>query len=224
MEWAPQSHLFEWITQRGSIREAEVRAIGVQLLQGIYYLHSFDIIYAALKPENVLISTTDQSVQVKLGDFGMYSLFTDDEYRENMTSLTNFCCTAPELLAGRNFDHSIDIWSLGVLLYILLCGYPPYCGPEVRHGKSVRAPFWPALSSLRYEQPLVFHDPHWTTVSPEAKQLLTQMLSLEPSQRPSARDSLQSPWFYEQTPISNEALKYGYASMQEFMKAWRARS
>ena len=116
-----------------------------------------------------------------------------------------------------------DSFSLGVLVYIMLCGYPPFCGPELRTEKAFKIPFWPpSLRAIKFEDNVPFPSPHWDCVSKEAKSFVASLLRVNPKQRMPFGQTVENVWFLGKAP--NEPLKHAVLTLKEFLKLWRART
>lgn len=135
------------------------------------YCHDFDIVHRDLKPENLLLTSKDDDASIKLADFGFAKKIDVDSY-----GLTTACGTpgyvAPEILEGHAYGKAVDIWSVGVITYILLCGYPPF------HDENHNALF-KKIKRGKFQ----FDSPYWDHVSDDAKDLITKMLVTNPNDR-----------------------------------------
>jgi calcium-dependent protein kinase len=174
--------LFEEISNRGSFSEIDAAKIMKQLLSAVNYLHNKNIVHRDLKPENIMmINKNSNNFEIKIIDFGTSKLF------DNKTEkLTKFIGTsyyiAPEVLA-ECYDEKCDIWSCGVILYILFCGYPPFSGAsnlDIYH-------------AIKYSSPNFTSD-EWKEVSKDAIDLITCMLTKNPTKRYSAEQCLNHKW------------------------------
>lgn len=117
--------LFERILKRETINEGEVAGIMKQILSALVYCHSKSVVHRDLKPENVLLDKNEKDPIIKIIDFGTAQIF-DPEHKMTEKSGTPYYI-APEVLK-RRYDSKCDVWSAGVMLYVLLCGYPPFSG------------------------------------------------------------------------------------------------
>ena len=146
-------------------------------------MHKNGYFHRDLKPENLLLQSADNDALIKLADFG----FARRVAIESPNSLTTACGTpgyvAPEILEGRPYGVNVDIWSAGVISYILLCGYPPF------HHEN-QAVLFRKIKSGRFE----FDSPYWDAVSEEAKSFIRRMLTVDPARRATAALLLQDPW------------------------------
>lgn len=174
--------LFDRIIARGHYSEADAAVLVRKICDAVKHCHDRDICHRDLKPENFLFETPAEDAELKVIDFGLSRM--DDGLSAGVmtTRVGTPYYIAPEVL-GRHYDKSCDLWSIGVITYILLCGYPPFYGdtdPEIF--ASVRAG--------RYD----FDSPEWTHVSAEAKDLISRLLLLDPSKRLTADEALRHPW------------------------------
>jgi serine/threonine-protein kinase Chk2 len=125
LELAPEGELFNLIVSRQKFSEEETRHIFVQLFEGLKYLHDRGIVHRDIKPENILVA--DKKLTVKLGDFGLAKIIGEDSFTTTLCGTPSY--VAPEILQEsrrRRYTKAVDIWSLGVVLYICLCGFPPF--------------------------------------------------------------------------------------------------
>lgn len=180
--------LFDRIIARGHYSEADAAVLVRKICDAVKHCHDRDICHRDLKPENFLFETTAEDAELKVIDFGLSRM--DDGLSAGVmtTRVGTPYYIAPEVL-GRHYDKSCDLWSIGVITYILLCGYPPFYGdtdPEIF--ASVRAG--------RYD----FDSPEWTSVSNEAKDLISKLLLVEPSKRLTAQEALRHPWLSGAAP------------------------
>lgn len=153
-----------------------------------------------LKPENLLSSGADDKEVIKIADFGFSKDFTDDKLQ---TSCGSPGYVAPEVLTSESYDKSVDMWSLGVIIYILLCGYPPFYADNApalfKKIMDVKVsgwgffwfPFWPPYAfAHQYD----FDDPSWDEVSEEAKHLIRHLLVKNTEERYTAEQCRNHPW------------------------------
>ena len=124
MEYAPGGELFDYIVASKKLKERDACKFFQQILAGIEYLHKVNIVHRDLKPENLLL---DHEKNIKLVDFGLSNIYKIGEQLK--TACGSPCYAAPEMIAGKRYvPIGVDIWSSGVIMYILLCGYPPFGG------------------------------------------------------------------------------------------------
>lgn len=158
-----------------------------KILSAVKHLHEHGIVHRDLKPENFIFNDKTDDAEIKLIDFGLSKRFgqiKDINPKEKMHTIVGTpYYVAPEVLKG-DYDFSCDVWSLGVILYIMLCGYPPF------DGDSNKEIFKKVLKSK-----LEFDAEDWDEVSREAKELISKMLEKDPSKRISVIETLNHPWF-----------------------------
>ncbi|XP_017271412.1 MAP kinase-activated protein kinase 2 isoform X2 [Kryptolebias marmoratus] len=187
MECMEGGELFSRIQARGdqAFTEREVSEIMHDIGTAIEYLHNVDIAHRDVKPENLLYTTKDSNATLKLTDFG----FAKETVAHN--SLQTPCYTpyyvAPEVLGPEKYDKSCDMWSLGVIMYILLCGFPPFYSNT---GQAISPGMKQRIRLGQYE----FPNPEWVDVSVEAKQLIIQLLKTDPSERMTIGQFMNHPW------------------------------
>jgi serine/threonine protein kinase len=181
MEQMTGGELFDRIVAKAYYNEKEARDTCKILLEAVGYMHANHVAHRDLKPENLLLQSKDDDSAVKIADFG----FAKKVYEE--CSLTTQCGTpgyvAPEILEGTPYDYRADMWSVGVILYILLGGYPPFI-------ESTQRDLFRKIRRGEYE----FHEEYWGTVSGEAKELISSLLTVKASKRLNAREALENPW------------------------------
>lgn len=180
-EFMRGGELFERIVKKNFYSEREARDLVKVLLESIKFIHDANVVHRDLKPENLLLSSLEDDADIKLADFGFAKKVAVSE------GLVTACGTpgyvAPEILQARPYGKEVDIWSIGVITYILLCGYPPF--HHDNQGMLFRI-----IKSGRYE----FDSPYWDDVSAEAKDLISKMLVLNPAERWTAEQLLQHKW------------------------------
>lgn len=126
MEYAPGGELFDHIVKNSKLNEKEACKIFQQIVSGIDYLHELKVVHRDLKPENLLL---DHNMNIKLVDFGLSNTFPKDELLK--TACGSPCYAAPEMIAGELYSGSrVDIWSCGVILYAMVCGFLPFEDPD----------------------------------------------------------------------------------------------
>ena len=186
MEICEGGELFEAISEQGSFSEGDCANIMKSLLAAVNYLHGKNIVHRDLKPENIMLTKNlskmkNKKYEIKLIDFGTAKQF------EPHTKMNKFIGTsyyiAPEVLK-ENYDEKCDIWSCGVILYILLCGYPPFNGNsnvDIYHNIQNNPPY--------------FNGEEWKDITKEAIDLIKNMLNKVPNKRYSAEQCLNHKWF-----------------------------
>jgi len=186
--------LFDRIVDKGHYSEKEASEVIARLLHAIDHLHRAGIVHRDIKPENILLEGPESAVDVKLSDFGLAKIFSGDEAGSapdqfHRARAFTVCGTdyyvAPEVLQQAGYTQACDLWSVGVVLYILLSGCPPfYEGGE--EGISVQR----KIIAGKYS----FPDRYWGQVSPEAKDLVTNLLQTDPARRFTVQQALGHAW------------------------------
>ena len=183
MEFLEGGELFEAITSIGSFTEASACKVMKQILSAVFYLHSNRIVHRDLKPENIMLTQKPKNgnYQIKLIDFGTAKIFKPGKKMNKFIGTSYYI--APEVLKER-YDEKCDVWSCGVILFILLCGYPPFNG-------NTNVDIFHAIQN----QNPIFGGEEWEDITPEAKDLIKLMLKKNPNERLSAEMCLKHKWF-----------------------------
>ncbi|XP_046471949.1 uncharacterized protein [Neodiprion pinetum] len=182
MELVKGGDLFDAIAAATKFSEAEASVMITHLVSALAYLHAHHIVHRDVKPENLLVEMEGSRVTcLKLGDFGLAQLVREPLY----TVCGTPTYVAPEILAEVGYGLKIDVWAAGVIMYILLCGFPPFVSPE-----NEQEELFERILSGHYE----YTAPYWDSVSESAKQLISNMLQVQPELRFSAEDVLDHPW------------------------------
>ncbi|CAL8094700.1 unnamed protein product [Calicophoron daubneyi] len=184
MEYVKDGDLFDGITKSVKFSEPTASGIVADLANALFYLHCRFIVHRDLKPENVLLwRQLDGKLRAKLADFGLAL--------EVRRSLHTVCGTptyiAPEILNECGYGLEVDMWALGVITYIMLCGFAPFRSPD-RHQSKL-------FESIK-RGVFVFLSPYWDNVSKAAKDLISRLLVVEPKHRLSAAQTLIHPWIF----------------------------
>jgi len=151
----------------------------------VLYLHRQGFIHRDLKPENIIFETKDLHSKIKVIDFGTSCAYEKGNKLKKKLGTPYYI--APEVLK-RNYDEKCDVWSSGVIMYILLCGYPPFNGPNDK-----------TIFQKVLEGKFAFPEEDWSSISKHAKEMITRMLAYDPAKRISVQESLQHPWFKANT-------------------------
>jgi len=183
MELVTGGELFNRIVELGAYSEATAISVVKKLLDAVAYLHSQNIVHRDLKPTNLLLKSVDDDSDVKIADFGLSKILGENALMQTACGTPIY--VAPEVLAGESYDREVDLWSIGVIMYILLCGFPPF----FNDGTNV-AMLFDQIMSGKFD----FPDPYWTDISDDAKDLINKLLTVEPKDRPTAEEALKHPW------------------------------
>jgi len=204
MEVCSGGELFERITAKGHFSEAEACDVFNQIMHALYYCHSFNICHRDLKPENFLYLNGADDSPLKVIDFGLSKISQANNVMTTRAGTPYYI--APEVLQGK-YDQSCDIWSAGVILYILLCGYPPFYGDSDRQ----------ILESVKKGK-FAFDGEEWDGVSKEAKDLITKMITL-PTKRLTAAQVLEHPWMKLGNQYNKTKLSMNLGQLRNFINA-----
>lgn len=201
--------LFDAITKVTRFSESESRTMIRHLASAMAYLHSLGIVHRDIKPENLLVELNESGhvVQLKLADFGLACEVTEPLYAVCGTPTY----VAPEILMEAGYGlkvsafsvipwnnqftpnlQQIDVWAAGIILYILLCGFPPFVSPD-----NEQEPLFDAILSGVYE----FPEPYWNDIGQSVRDLIANMLQLDPELRFSSEDVLDHHWTNCDEPI-----------------------
>jgi len=174
--------LFDKIVEQGSYSERDAALLVSKMVSAIEYLHQRGIVHRDLKPENLLLKDPESITEVKIADFGLSKIVGG-----NLPTMMTACGTpsyvAPEVLSATGYDKEVDLWSIGVITYILLCGFPPFYNENLNK-------LFEEILSADYDYP----EEYWAHISDEAKDFVSKLLVVDPSQRMTASSALQHPW------------------------------
>jgi serine/threonine protein kinase len=212
MELVSGGELFDRIVDKGNYSEKDAAGVIAQLCAALAYLHDKKIVHRDLKPENLLYAAPSPDETLKVADFGLArKVAKKGEMMKTACGTPGY--VAPEILANKGYDNTaVDMWSVGVILYILLCGFPPFYEEEL-------PALFDSILKARYD----FPSPWWDTISPQAKSLVKACLTIKADQRMTARQMLEEPWVASEAPAtslagSQKALKK-YMANQRLRKA-----
>jgi calcium/calmodulin-dependent protein kinase I len=180
MEIMKGGELFDRIVEKESYTEKEACETIRPLVDAIRYCHDNGIIHRDLKPENLLYETTEETSIIKISDFGL-ARFCENELAFTAAGTPGY--VAPELVEGKGYGKEVDYWSLGVILYVMLCGYPPFYDEN-------NTVLFQKILNLDYE----FASPYWDEISDSAKDLIKHILTRDPAERYDAEQILNHPW------------------------------
>jgi len=189
MEYANGGELFDYIVEKTRIPQAEACRFFQSIIAGVRYIHSLNIVHRDLKPENLLL---DFNKNIKIVDFGLSNTFDKKSNELLKTACGSPCYAAPEMIAGNQYcGEKIDVWSCGVILYALLCGYLPFEDSDttILYKKILRG---------KFETPKEYLDD-------DAEDLICKILVQDPEKRISLDEIEAHPWFLKNhRPSSQE--------------------
>lgn len=203
MEYANGGELFQAIVDNHSYSENDAATIIQQILIGLKILHDNNVIHRDLKPANLLLSIDYEkdTTTVKISDFGLAGIISNDKLESEFYGSRPY--SAPEIIEGTPYDSSVDIWSLGVIVFILLGGYYPFESDSDFELEN-------KILNAEYD----FNGPEWNEISQEARDFITQMLQVDPKNRITIEDALKHPW------LSGNAPKVQLGDLREHLKAF----
>jgi len=205
MELVTGGELFDRIVEKGSYTEKDAADLIKQVLSAVAYMHSEGVVHRDLKPENLLYASSDEDSKIMISDFGLSKM-------EDSGIMATACGTpgyvAPEVLAQKPYGKAVDVWSIGVISYILLCGYPPFYDEN-------DANLFAQILKGEFE----FDSPYWDDISSEAKEFIRQLMCVDVDRRLSCESALQHAWI---TGAKSE--KNIHASVSEQLKKNFAKS
>jgi calcium/calmodulin-dependent protein kinase I len=180
IELVTGGELFDKIVEKGQYSEQEASQIVRKILSAVEYLHQNNIAHRDLKPENLLLKGDDDT-EVMLSDFGLSKIVGMESLMETACGTPYY--VAPEVLSATGYDKEVDLWSVGVITYLLLCGFPPFYGDTL-----------PEVFEQIMKADFDFPDPYWKEVSDSAKDFIKKLLVVDPKQRMSPAQALNHPW------------------------------
>ena len=182
LELVTGGELFDRIVAKSSYTEREAANTIGTLCSALGHLHALKIVHRDLKPENILYASPAEDAAIKVADFGLARMVSSSDMMKTACGTPGY--VAPEILNNKGYDSAaVDMWSTGVILYILLCGFPPFYEEEL-----------PALFDQILHARYDFPSPWWDSISKEAKSLVQALLTLDPKKRMTADEVLKQPW------------------------------
>lgn len=190
MEYATEGELFDQIVSNNRVKEKEASIFFQQILAGVEYIHKLNIVHRDLKPENLIL---DNKKNIKIIDFGLSNTYKNGELLK--TACGSPCYAAPEMIAGKKYNGlQADIWSCGVIMFALICGYLPFEDPNT-------AKLQKKILSGEYSCPKF--------ITPEAKDVLKNILNTDPTSRYSINDIRKHVWFNQVKENRQEGIMVG---------------
>ncbi|NWU68021.1 KCC4 kinase, partial [Pterocles burchelli] len=182
LELVTGGELFDRIVEKGYYSERDAADAVKQILEAVAYLHANGIVHRDLKPENLLYATPAPDAPLKIADFGLSKIVEDQVTMKTVCGTPGYC--APEILRGCAYGPEVDMWSLGIITYILLCGFEPFYDERGDQYMFKR------ILNCEYD----FVSPWWDDVSLNAKDLVKKLIVLDPKKRLTTLQALQHPW------------------------------
>jgi len=177
--------LFDKIVEVGNYSEKDAAVLVQKMLSAIGYLHSLGIVHRDLKPENLLLKDGTDISEVKLADFGLSKIVGQKVMMQTACGTPGY--VAPEVLQAQGYGPEVDLWSIGVITYILLCGFPPFYHEEL-----------PELFEQIMSADFDFPEEYWDSVSGEGKDFIKKLLMVKPSDRMTVEQAMNHPWIKQQ--------------------------
>jgi len=206
LELVEGGELFDRIVAHGQFDEMTTKFVFRQMAIGVKYLHERSITHRDLKPENILLTSPDTNeTLIKITDFGLSRFINETSLMKTFCGTPNYL--APEILATRgegSYTNKVDVWSLGVILYICLVGYPPFS----------ESPDSPPLTEQILKGLYTFPEAFWSDVSEQAKDLVRQMMCVDPNKRLTITGVLEHPWLANDHDNTFRVEKIMYPTVQ----------
>ncbi|GMI26681.1 hypothetical protein TrCOL_g4214 [Triparma columacea] len=181
LEICAGGELFDRIVEVEHYTENEARHAFSQMTEAVGHCHKLNIVHRDLKPENLLYEGPAPNMNLKLADFGLAQIVTPMKHLHTACGTPGY--VAPEILKGKEYGAEVDMWSLGVILYILICGFPPFYEEHT-----------PELFKIIKRGEYDFPEPYWDDVSEAAKDLIRKLLVVDPKKRYTAAQVFEHPW------------------------------
>jgi len=183
MEVMTGGELFDRIVQKEHYSEGEAKEALRQITAAIAYCHEMGIVHRDLKPENLLYASSADDAPLKLADFGLAQLLKPNELMHSACGTPGY--VAPEVLRNDStgYGKEVDMWSIGVILYILICGFPPFYDED-------NSKLFATIQKGDYDYP----SPYWDSVSSDVTDLIDKLLVLDPAKRLTAAQTMEHPW------------------------------
>ncbi|XP_035003540.1 calcium/calmodulin-dependent protein kinase type 1D [Hippoglossus stenolepis] len=188
MQLVSGGELFDRIVEKGFYTEKDASTLIRQVLDAVNYLHKMGIVHRDLKPENLLYFNPQDESKIMISDFGLSKMEGSGDVMSTACGTPGY--VAPEVLAQKPYSKAVDCWSIGVIAYILLCGYPP---------------FYDENDSKLFEQILKadyeFDAPYWDDISDSAKDFIGSLMEKDPAKRFTCDQALRHPWIAGDTAL-----------------------
>ncbi|XP_031161957.1 calcium/calmodulin-dependent protein kinase type 1D [Sander lucioperca] len=188
MQLVSGGELFDRIVEKGFYTEKDASTLIRQVLDAVNYLHKMGIVHRDLKPENLLYFNPQDESKIMISDFGLSKMEGSGDVMSTACGTPGY--VAPEVLAQKPYSKAVDCWSIGVIAYILLCGYPP---------------FYDENDSKLFEQILKadyeFDTPYWDDISDSAKDFIGSLMEKDPAKRFTCDQALRHPWIAGDTAL-----------------------
>lgn len=200
--------LFDRIVSKGSYTERDAANLVKKVIEGLEYIHEMGIVHRDLKPENLLLKSKDNDVDVKIADFGLSKIMGSAAMTQTACGTPGY--VAPEVLKGSGYGKEVDMWSVGVITYILLCGFPPFYNENIPL-------LFESILRCDFDYPADYFD----DVTDSALDFIDALLVGSPKKRLSATEALKHPWLKDapNTPINISRTLSEYTSQYKQQSA-----
>jgi len=179
MELVTGGKLFDRIVEKGSYSEDDAKELVRKIVSAVEYLHSKGIAHRDLKPENLLVKSLENDTEVKIADFGLSKIIDQEKMMQTACGTPGY--VAPEVLQAEGYGDEVDMWSIGVITYILLCGFPPF------YSESVPEVF-EQIMKAEYDYPAEY----WDEISEEAKDFINHLLVVDVKKKTYSKEGFRT--------------------------------
>jgi len=210
MELVTGGELFDRIVEKGSYSEDDAKELVRKIVSAVEYLHSKGIAHRDLKPENLLVKSLENDTEVKIADFGLSKIIDQEKMMQTACGTPGY--VAPEVLQAEGYGDEVDMWSIGVITYILLCGFPPF------YSESVPEVF-EQIMKAEYDYPAEY----WDEISEEAKDFINHLLVVDVKKRLTAKKALEHPWLKATKSKTSKLAKF-QAKMKNYVSTRKQQS
>ena len=200
MEYCYGGDLFSYLENR-HFRLSEKRASTIihQMATAVYYMHSFGVVHRDLKPENVLMTSTDEDSDIRILDFGLSKILGPYEKCDEPYGTLTYC--APEIIIDEPYSKPVDLWSLGVITYLMVSGKLPFNAEDENE----------IARQVVYDEPNYTRNPIWKTISPECLDFIQKLLNKDQNKRMTIKELLEHKWIkmYDENKLSEKRKSVG---------------
>ncbi|XP_042191304.1 calcium/calmodulin-dependent protein kinase type 1D isoform X2 [Callorhinchus milii] len=189
MQLVSGGELFDRIVEKGFYTEKDASTLIRQVLDAVQYLHKMSIVHRDLKPENLLYFSPAKESKIMISDFGLSKMEGTGDVMSTACGTPGY--VAPEVLAQKPYSKAVDCWSIGVISYILLCGYPPFYDENDSR-------LFEQILKAEYE----FDSPYWDDISDSAKDFIKHLMEKDPNKRYTCEQALRHPWIAGDTALN----------------------